>query len=204
MADPSWNFSSEYGVEIFACNCYVILKRSSLFRGWLYGDFSSQDKVSTWFAELKFWRLYGNFHPRMNILKKDQLVENKWNFLFSSQDETKVTIIWRKMMFHLGIKVSSRVQLAGMEFHPGFLHVIVICFLYWKQWQGEKKFELGCVIVISSQDKIFQIINLSAEMKFQLGLTSWNFNPDWKSPYNRSLSGISLLIVWILNWGCKL
>ena len=64
------------------------------------------------------------------MLKKDQLVENKWNFLFSSQDETKVTIIWRKMMFHLGIKVSSRVQLAGMEFHPGFLHVNVICFLY--------------------------------------------------------------------------
>ena len=24
-----------------------------------------------------------------------------------------------------------------------------------------------------------------AEMKFQLGLTSWNFNSGWKSPYNR-------------------
>ena len=39
-------------------------------------------------------------------------------FLFSSQDETKVRIIWRKMAFHPGMKVSFRGQLAGMKFHP--------------------------------------------------------------------------------------
>ena len=31
-------------------------------------------------------------------------------------DETKVTIIWRKMMFHPGMKVSTRGQLAGMKY----------------------------------------------------------------------------------------
>ena len=38
-------------------------------------------------------------------------------------------------MFHHGMKVSTRGQLAEMKFHPRmkysiFLHVIVICFLY--------------------------------------------------------------------------
>ena len=41
---------------------------------------------------------------------------NKWNFLFSPQDETKATIIWIKMMFHTGMKVSTRAQLAGMKY----------------------------------------------------------------------------------------
>ena len=40
-----------------------------------------------------------------------------------------------------------------------FLHVIVICLLYSKQWQGEMKFQLGCVIIISSRDGIFYIIS---------------------------------------------
>ena len=40
-----------------------------------------------------------------------------------------------------------------------FLHVIVICFLYWKQWQGKMKFQLGCVIIISSPGEIFSIIS---------------------------------------------
>ena len=49
---------------------------------------------------------------------------NKWNLLFSSRDETKVTILWRTMMFHLGIKVLTRGQLAGMKFHPGMKYLI--------------------------------------------------------------------------------
>ena len=31
LAKPSWNFNLLYRVEIFACNCNVILKRSLLF-----------------------------------------------------------------------------------------------------------------------------------------------------------------------------
>ena len=52
----------------------------------------------------------------------------KWIFL-SSWDETKVKIIWRKMMFHPRMKVSTRGQLAGMNLR---LHVIVICFFMMK------------------------------------------------------------------------
>ena len=40
-----------------------------------------------------------------------------------------------------------------------FSRVIVICFLYWKQWQGKMKFQLGCVIIISSPGEIFSIIS---------------------------------------------
>ena len=44
-AKPSWNFNSAYRVEIFTCNCNVILKRCLLF---------SRDEISTRFNELKF------------------------------------------------------------------------------------------------------------------------------------------------------
>ena len=40
-----------------------------------------------------------------------------------------------------------------------FSRVIVICFLYWKHWQGKMKFQLGCVIIISSPGEIFSIIS---------------------------------------------
>ena len=33
-------------------------------------------------------------------------------------------------------------------------------------------------------------------MKFQLDLTSWNFNPGWKSPYNGPLNFSFLLTEW--------
>ena len=45
LAIPSWNFSSVYWVEIFACNYKVILKRSLLF---------SRDEILTRCTELKF------------------------------------------------------------------------------------------------------------------------------------------------------
>ena len=51
---------------------------------------------------------------RLDFNKKIFL--NKWNFLFSPEVEIKVTIIWRKMMFHTGMKVSTRAQLAGMKY----------------------------------------------------------------------------------------
>ena len=40
----------------------------------------------------------------------------KWNFLFSYRDETKVTIIWRKLMFHPGMKISTPGQLVRMKY----------------------------------------------------------------------------------------
>ena len=45
LAKPSQNFNSVYRVDIFTCNCYVVLKRSLLF---------SRDQISTRFNELKF------------------------------------------------------------------------------------------------------------------------------------------------------
>ena len=51
-------------------------------------------------------------------------------------------------MFHPGMKFHLKDEIFA------FLHVIVICFLYQKQWQGEMKFQLGCVIIISSLDII--------------------------------------------------
>ena len=81
-------------------------------RGCLYGDFSSWDEISTRFVESKFLRLYGEFHPGMKIKKKkfnENYFLNKWDFLFSSRDET-----WRKIMFRPGMNVSTRGQLAGM------------------------------------------------------------------------------------------
>ena len=47
LAKPSWNFNSLYRVEIFTCNCNVILKRSLLF---------NRDDIST---RLTSW----NFNP---------------------------------------------------------------------------------------------------------------------------------------------
>ena len=41
----SWNFNPVYRVEIFTCNCNVILKKSFLF---------SWDEISTRYTELKF------------------------------------------------------------------------------------------------------------------------------------------------------
>ena len=39
-------------------------------------------------------------------------------------------------------------------------------------------------------------------MKFQLGLTGWNFNSGWKSPYNRPLRALScslfILLIFLL------
>ena len=49
---------------------------------------------------------------------------NKWNSLFSPVDETNVRIIWRKMISHPGMKVSTRGQLAGMQFHPEMKYLV--------------------------------------------------------------------------------
>ena len=82
---------------------------------------------------------------------------NKWNFLFSSWNETKVMIIWRKMMLHderFNVGLASRDDISSRDEIFNFLHVIVICFLYWKQWQGKMKFQLSCVIIISSRGNL--------------------------------------------------
>ena len=64
----------------------------------------------------------------MKIKKKKKINENyllnKWNFLVFSRNETEVTIIWGKMMFHPGMKVSTPGQLAGMKFRPGTKYLI--------------------------------------------------------------------------------
>ena len=73
------------------------------------------------FAELKFLRGLGSFvrdEKFKNLDFNENYFLNKLNFLFSSWDETKLTIIWRKIMFHHGMKVSTRGQLAEMKFHP--------------------------------------------------------------------------------------
>ena len=58
-----------------------------------------------------------------------------------------------------------------------FSHVIVICSLYWQQWQGEMKFQLGCVIIISSRDEIFHIIS---PLGILTGLTPLHLNKKYR------------------------
>ena len=65
-----------------------------------------------------------SFIPGMKLDFNENYFLNKWNFLFSSLDETKVTIMWRKMMFHPGKKVSTRGQQTGIKFHPGMKYLI--------------------------------------------------------------------------------
>ena len=45
LAKPSWNLNSVNRIEIFTCNCNVILKRGLLF---------NQNEISTRFNKLKF------------------------------------------------------------------------------------------------------------------------------------------------------
>ena len=50
--------------------------RQDKYRGWLYGDFSSHDEISTRFPKLEFLRLYlPKSHPGMRILKNFNLVK---------------------------------------------------------------------------------------------------------------------------------
>ena len=74
---------------------------------------------------------------------------------------------WINGIFCFHPEMKLKLGLYGESFNSGsasrdeiftFLHVIVICFLYWKQWQGEMKFQPGCVIIISSWDEIFHIM----------------------------------------------
>ena len=119
--DPVWFLSTSF---VLLLNHKIWTSSYFLFdtepRGWLCGHFLSQDEISTRFAVLKFLQLYGKFHPGM---KTYQLGNNKWNFLFLSWNETKVTIIWRKM-FHFGMNVSARGEIARMKFHLRMKYVI--------------------------------------------------------------------------------
>ena len=72
------------------------------------------DYMESFIPWWKFW----------NFDLNEKIFLNEWNFLFLSGNETKVTIIWRKIMFHPGMKVSTRGQLAGMKFHLGTKYLI--------------------------------------------------------------------------------
>ena len=80
---------------------------------------------------------------------------NKLNFYFHPGMKLKLRLHGEKCFipgwkFPLAVcwldEISSRDEIFN------FSHVIVICFLYWKQGQGEMKFQLGCVIIISFRD----------------------------------------------------
>ena len=63
----------------------------------------------------------------------------------------------RDESFNLGS--ASQDEISSQDKIFTFLHVIIICFLYQQQWQGEMKCQLGSVIKISSPDEIFHIIS---------------------------------------------
>ena len=77
-----------------------------------------------------FW-----FYPRMKL--KLRFCGEKWCFI--RDENCNSGLVSRDEIFN-------------------FLHAIVICFLYWKQWQGKMKFQLGCIIIISSRDEISHYI----------------------------------------------
>ena len=67
LVKPSWNFNLLCWVEIFTCNCNVILQSSLLF---------SRDKISTRYIELKFQpglKIFSSF----NISRTKELL--RWN-----------------------------------------------------------------------------------------------------------------------------
>ena len=79
------------------------IKKRYVFKSWLYWDFSSRMKFQLGSPSWNYCDYMGSFMPGWK-LRKMKISENhflnKWNFLFSFRDETKVTIIWRKMMLH--------------------------------------------------------------------------------------------------------
>ena len=132
----------------------MLLFHSSKTKGPNWQSFS-YEKTNVWcFARLRSKICFLGpdymeiFNPGMKILKKIQLGKILFwiNGVFS---------------FHSGMKLKLRLNSgsASRDEIFNFLDVIVICFWYWKQWQGEMKSKLGCVIIISSWDEIFDIIS---------------------------------------------
>ena len=70
------------------------------------------------------WKVSSQYEIKFYLDFSENYFLNKWSFLFSSWDQTKVTITWRKMMFNPGMKVSTWGQLVGIKFHPGAKYLI--------------------------------------------------------------------------------
>ena len=66
LAKPSWDFNSVYGVEIFACNCNIILRMNLLF---------SRDEISTRLTSWNFspvWKSPYNLHISLEHYKVEK------------------------------------------------------------------------------------------------------------------------------------
>ena len=73
--------------------------------------------------------------------------------------------------FHSGLKKKSIIWKIW-NFHPGLKFHLELAKPSW---------------IFKSVYRV-EIFTSLAEMKFQLGIPTWNFNPGWKSPYNQPLN----------------
>ena len=92
-------------------------------------------------------------------------------FFFLIPGETKVTIIWRKMMFHPGIKFSTRGQLTGMKFYPRMKYL----------------FFFAC-----NRNLFFVLKTVARWHEISTRLRNNNFIPGWNLPYNQPLKTLQV------------
>ena len=77
----------------------------------------------------------------------------------------KMMIIWKIWNFLPGLKFDLGLAKPSWNFNSLYRAEIFTC---------------NCNVILKR--------SYLTEMKFQLGILSWNFNPSWKSPYNQPVS----------------
>ena len=98
---------------------------------------------------LFFWKINKGF--RACVVPKFHLGWKKYSIIWS------IWTFYPVLKFHLGLAKPSK------NFNSVYRVEIFTC---------------NCNIILEDRG-----VNCLAEMKFQLGMPNWNFNPGWKSPY---------------------